>query len=243
MAPGQACDRVLQVAADVGCPDVFHNGPVGVHCLVGVGLNMAQVVGGYLRTGGLDGRGPGDGQRSGAGGDGVHGGGAGRGCVAVDGEAPCFERAVGDGKSVGDSQLPDAVGVFAQVSCRPEAERPAQRHEGDKGVIVVGVGVEGNGQLGDGSGRRLQLDFQVPERAMQKGHVDLDELGEAYALSSVSSLTTVVGSPVSGASGIRTLVPLEFTVELCSAGALVHPSARATAAPASATPKPYSWLK
>ena len=62
-------------------------------------------------------------------------------------------------------------------------------------------------------------------------------------VSTVTVRLTVVCSPESGASGISTLSQSEADADAISGGAFVHPWARSTAAPASASPKPYSWLK
>ena len=48
-------------------------------------------------------------------------------------------------------------------------------------IVVVGKGIERDGQLGDGAGWGLQLDVEVSERVVLEDGVDLDELGEVDA--------------------------------------------------------------
>ena len=62
-------------------------------------------------------------------------------------------------------------------------------------------------------------------------------------VSTVTVRLTVVRSPESGASGISTLSHSDAAVDAISGGRFVQLCARSTAAPASASPKPYSWLK
>ena len=58
----------------------------------------------------------------------------------------------------------------------------------------------------------------------------------------VMLLETVTGVPESGRSGIARSVSAEAWVSSVRAGRLVQLVARSTAALASTTPKPYSWL-
>ena len=64
-----------------------------------------------------------------------------------------------------------------------------------------------------------------------------------FRVTAESTGGTVAGSSVAGGSGIRVYSRPDSSVDWSSGGRLGHPFAKSTAALASTTPNPYSWLK
>ena len=125
----------------------------------------------------------------------------------------------------------------------PNRYEPCSGTKGSK-KKMPDIGVVRNGQPGNRSRRRHQLDLQVPERVVLEAKRDLDELGEPDArVDGNRPARPSSRSPASGASGTSTLSQSEADDDAISGGRFVQLCARSTAAPASTSPKPYSWLK